>query len=208
MTQYNPTAYRFLLTRRDPHELGTGGIEPYNPDKDDGPLRKSGDKWYWNGNFTSEFMIDNDLHLRKATGFNFVSHNPQYCSIFGNACVDRRENPTWDETGGRILAYLLVHEIHVLDKHLKAKKNERNQLLDTAFNGLHTALSEADFGGALHVPASCEKVVTGALALHGMDQLDSTLQLLTLLKSADGFNKALVAIVQRHFGIPDWIAPF
>jgi hypothetical protein len=41
-----------------------------------------------------------------------------------------------------------------------------------------------------------------------MDQLRSTLELLTLLKSADGFNKALVAIVQRHFGVPDWVAPF
>jgi hypothetical protein len=209
MTQYTPTAYRFLLTPRDPHELGSGAIEPYNPTKDDGPLRKSGDKWYWNGNFTSEFMIDNDLHLRKATGLNFVSHHPQYCSIFGSACVDRRANPTWDETGGRILAYLLAHEIHVLDKHLNRNRSERNQLLDTAFNGLHTALSEkTDFGGSLHVAASCEKVVTGALALYGMDQLDTTLQLLTLLKSADGLNKALVAIVQRHFGVPDWIAPF
>jgi hypothetical protein len=73
MTQYTPTAYRFLLTPRDPHELGSGVVEPYDPVKDDGPLRKSGDKWYWNANFTSEFMVDNDLHLRKATGLNFVS---------------------------------------------------------------------------------------------------------------------------------------
>jgi hypothetical protein len=41
-----------------------------------------------------------------------------------------------------------------------------------------------------------------------MDQLRSTLELLTLLKSADGLNKALVTIVRRHFGVPDWVAPF
>jgi hypothetical protein len=208
MTQYKPAAYRFLLSSRDPAEFGSGLIEPYDATKDDGPLRKSGDKWYWNGNFTSEFMVDNDLHLREATGLDFVSHNQQFCSIHGNTCAERKENPTRDKTGGRILAYLLAHEIRVLNKHLKPEEGKRNQLLDTAFSGLHAALSQSDFGGPLHVAASCDKVVTGALALYGMDQLESTLELLTLLKSADGFNKALVGIVQRHFGIPDWVAPF
>jgi hypothetical protein len=208
MTQYNPTAYRFLLSSRDPTEFGSDVVEAYDPIKDDGPLRKSGDKWYWNGNFTSEFMIDQNLSLRKATGLNFISHHPQFCSIDGNACAERRDNPTWDEIGGRILAYLLAHDIGVLNKHLKPDGGKRNQLLDTAFSGLQSALSETKFGGALHLPESCDKVLTGALALYGMDQLDATHQLLSLLKSADGFNKALVAVVQRHFGVPDWVAPF
>ena len=208
MAQYKPAAYRFLLSSRDPAEFSSGLIEPYDPAKDDGPLRKSGDKWYWNGNFTSEFMIDDNLHLREATGLDFISHHQQFCSIDGSTCMERRKNPTWDETGGRILAHLLAHQIGVLNRHLKPERGKRNQLLDTAFSGLHSALNEANFGGPLHLSKSCDNVVTGALALYGMDQLDSTLQLLALLKSADGFNKALVAIVRRHFGVPDWIAPF
>lgn len=119
MEQYNPAAYRFLLTPREPNELGSGMVQPYDPTKDDGPLRKSGDKWYWNGNFTSEFMIADDLHLRQATGLAFVSHHPQFCRTFGTACADRKENPTWDQTGGRILAYILAHKIRILDAHLR-----------------------------------------------------------------------------------------
>jgi hypothetical protein len=209
ITRYNPTAYRFLLTTGDLNASSV--VEPYNPIKDDGPLRKSGNRWYWNGdNLTSEFMIDDDLHLRKTTGLNFVSHHPQLCRAFGSSCVDRRDNPTRDETGGRVLAYVLGHEIHVLDKYLKPTGGQdRNQLLDTAYNGLHAALyDETDFGGPLHNAASCEKVVTGALALYGMDQLRSALDLLTLLKSAEGLNKALAEIVRKHFRAPDWIAPF
>ena len=207
MTRYNPAAFRLLFSSRDLIELGSSVVEPYDPAKDDGPLRKSGNKWYWNWNYTSEFMIDDDLYLREATGLNFVSHNEKLCSIYGEACEERSENPSWDKTGGRILAYLLAHEIHNLNKHLTPETGKRNQLLDTAFSGLHAALSEADFGGALHLPASCDKVVTGALALYGMDQSSSTGELLTLLKSADGFNKALVAKIQHHFGVPDWAAP-
>jgi hypothetical protein len=207
MTQYNPSAYRFLISSRDSAEFGSALIAPYDPTKDDGPLRKSGDKWYWNANFTSEFMIDDDLYLREATGLDFVSHHQQFCSIDGNACVERRDNPTWDKTGGRILAHILAREIRVLNTHLKPEGGKRNQLLDTAYSGLHGALSDAKFGGALHIPASCDTIVTGALALYGMDQLASTLELLALLKSADGFNKALVAIVERHFGVQNWVAP-
>jgi hypothetical protein len=210
MEKYNPTAYRFLLTSREPRELGSGSIEPYDPTKDDGPLRKSGDQWYWNGEFTSEFMIDDDLLLRHATGLDFVRHHGQFCRSFGTECVDRKQNPTPDETGGRILAHILAHELRVIDTYLKpTAETPRNHLLDTAFAGLHSALIEGtEFGGGLHRPVSCEKVVTGALALYGMDQLDAALHLLTLLKSADGFDKALVEIVRQHFGVMGWTAPF
>jgi len=209
MEKYNPTAYRFLLTEREPRELPSGAVEPYDPAKDDGPLRRSGDKWYWNGNFTSEFMIDDDLSLRSTTGLNFVSHHSEYCRTFGNSCTERRENPTWDKTGGRILAYILAHELIVLNTHLKpTPENPRNQLLDTAFTGVHAALTEdGEFGGSLIRPASCKKIVIGALALYGMDQVDSAADPLTLLKSADGFDTALVETIRDHFGAPEWTAP-
>jgi hypothetical protein len=210
MEKYNPAAYRFLLTPRDLRELGPGSVEPYDPTKDDGPLRKLGDQWYWNGHFTSEFMIADDLLLREATGLDFVRHHGQYCRSFPATCVDRHQNPGPDETGGRILAYILAHELGILDKHLKpTTPSGRNLLIDRAYAGLHTALTkDADFEGNLTRSSSCEKVVIGALALYGMDQMDSALYLLTLLKSAEGFDKALAEIVRQHFGIAGWTAPF
>jgi len=150
------------------------------------------------------------LLIKHATGLDFVLHHGEFCRSFGSACADRKQNPTIDETGGRILAYILAHELSILNTHLKpTTEKPRNHLLDTAFAGLHTALTEdAEFGGSLIRPVSCEKVVTGALALYGMDHLDSALYLLTLLKSADGFDKALVEIVRQHFGVSGWTAPF
>ena len=207
MENYSPTAYRFLLTPRELRELGSTSLEPYDPTKDDGPLRKSGDKWYWNWQFTSEFMIDDDLMLRRATGLDFVKHHDQYCRAFGSPTDDCKQSP--NETGGRILAYILAHELRILDAHLKpTPEKARNYLLDIAYEGLHTALIEnAEFGGSLVRPASCEKVVNGALALYGMDQFDLALHLLTLLKSADGFDNALVEIVRQHLAVTGWTAP-
>jgi hypothetical protein len=206
MTQYNPTAYRFLLTSRESKEFGTGIVESYDPTKDDGPLRKSGDKWYWNGEFTSEFMIDDDLLLRKATGFDFISHHGRFCRTFGSPRTECKQDPS--ETGGRILAFILANELRVLNSQFKPTAEKRNHLLDTAFVGLRSALSDAtEYDGSLVRQSSCEKAVTGALALYGMDQLDSALHLLTLLKSADGFDKALLEIVRQHFGLADWTPP-
>jgi hypothetical protein len=206
MEQYKPTAYRFLLTPREPRELEVGMVEPYDPINDDGPLRQCGGKWYWNGNFTSEFMIDDDLLLREATGIDFVSHHGQFCRTFSSPRPDCKQEPS--ETGGRILAYLLAHKACVLDTHLKPTENQRNHLLDTAFLGLRTALSEGTpFGGALKLPRSCEKAVTGALALYAMDQQDSARHSLTLLTSADRLEDALLEIVRQHFAIPGWTAP-
>jgi hypothetical protein len=43
---YRPPAYRLLLSKRD---ISAGLIKPYNPAKDEGPLRLSNGKYYWNG---------------------------------------------------------------------------------------------------------------------------------------------------------------
>jgi hypothetical protein len=207
--KYNPHAYRFLLSSRELGELGSKLIEPYDPVKDDGPLRKSGDNWYCNGEFTSEFMIDDDLWLRDAIGLDFVQHNGQYCRTFGFNCPDRTGNPTPEETGGRLLAYILTREARAVDRHLQpTKENPRNPLLDKAFIGLQNALTEnGDFDGNLRQLASCEKAVLGGLALYGIDQLGSTQFLLTLLESADRFKPAIKKIVQDHFDFPEWTAP-
>jgi hypothetical protein len=202
---YKPMAYRFLLT---PREIGPGLVQRYDPTKDDGPLRQVGDQWYWNGNFTSEFMIDSDLDLDRATGLDFVVHHAQYCRQFGADCLDRNQQPQPPRTGGRILAYILGHELHVLDNHLKPTADEpadRLDLLDIAFSGLRAVLRpNARFGGVIANSASCKNVVRGALALYGMDQSETARNLLSLVASMNAFDEALTAIVRQHFAAAGW----
>src|SRR5207253_2652519 len=97
---YNPNAYRLLLSKRN---IPPGLITPYDPAKDEGPLRFTANKYYWNGAYTSEFMIEDDLPLSRCTGLGFVSHHPVFCRPFGNGCKDRQSQPTTQQTGGRLL---------------------------------------------------------------------------------------------------------
>jgi hypothetical protein len=202
--KYRPPAYRFLITAR---ELTSDIVQAYDPTKDDGPLRASGDKWYCNGTFNSEFMIDEDLLLREVNRLDFITHNPTICRTYRFLRAECKQEP--EKTGGRILAYILAHKVHVLDPHLKPIGNERNHLLDMAFNGLRTALSRnVQFGaGPLNYSASCEDAVTGALALYGLDQLDPARRLLTRISSTYLFEAALLEVVREHFAAPGWTAP-
>ena len=171
MDDYHPPAYRLLLSKQP---ISSPLVKLYDAATATGPLKFLNGKWYWNVNNTSEFMIADDLPLDSASGFDFVQHNEKYCQPFANNCDDMRTKPTAAHTGGKILAYLLGHDLHPLDKHLKpsesSKPEEENLVFEQAFTGLHRVLSASTFGGPLNFDASCDRATRGALALYGMDQ--------------------------------------
>ena len=200
---YNPNAYRLLLSKRD---VPRGLIIPYDPAQAGGPLRVKDGQYYWNAGYTSEFMIEDDLSLDRCTGIRFVTHHEQYCRPFGNACEDRRKQPRPGRTGSRILSYVLGHQLHVLDTHLKPPESEQQFTeLDTAYEGIEEILpANVQFGGPNNSDDACQDVVRGALALYGMDQADQARRLLALVSSDGHFTRALKAIVRGHFGDPQW----
>ena len=73
MTGYRPRAYRILLSDRDLSE--SKYVREYDPASNRGPLRERGGAWYWNNQFTSEFMVEADIDLDQCTGFDFISHH-------------------------------------------------------------------------------------------------------------------------------------
>jgi hypothetical protein len=197
---YRPNAYRLLLSKRD---IPTGANTPYDPAKDEGPLRVMDGKYYWNGEYTSEFMIEEDLLLNRCTCLHFVPHHAQYCRPFGNGCEDRQMQPSPQRTGGKILSFVLGNGLHVIDKLLKPGQPFTE--LQVGYEGLAASLpSEVQFSGTISADRQCQDVVRGSLALYGAGQLDQARKLLALISSKDNFTKALKAIVRAHFGDPQW----
>jgi len=193
---YSPNAYRLLLSKRD---IPAGLIKPYDPAKDEGPLKLQDGKYYWNGEYTSEFMIEDDLSLEQCTGIDFVLHHGQYCRPFGNACPDRLAQPSVQRTGARLLSFILGNDLHVLDRLFKN---------DQPFNPLNTAYislpAAKNFGGPIAADVECQNVVRGALALFGADQFDQARALLALISSKDPYSRALKEVIRAHFKDPQW----
>jgi hypothetical protein len=177
-----------------------------------GPLKFIDNKWYWNGDNTSEFMIADDLLLDNASGLDFVKHHEKFCQPRVHNCEDMRKQPSTAETGSKILAYILGHDLHILDKHLKPSEsineNEHNFLFEGAYRGLRQALSSSKFGGALELNESCDKVARGALALYGMDQIERAKALLSVIMKVGYFESALRRVVRAHFRTPTWTPKF
>jgi hypothetical protein len=199
---YRPPAYRFLLSKEI---LTSPLVHKYDPSIDDGPLKLVGGKWFWNTQFTSEFMIADDLFLENTIGLDFITHSGDYCSAYGSACEDRQKQPQPYRTGGRFLAYILGHNIHIVDGHFKKLDSfKRTRLLDVAYPGLYLALAKAGFAGRLAKKDSCEAATRGALALYGMDQVQDAHALRSLISSKDHFERSLRRIIRKHFDLPRW----
>ena len=206
MTDYSPTAYRLLLTDRDLSK--SKYVTPYDPAKDNGPLRRQKGKWYWNGEYTSEFMVEADLSLSDCTSLQFVKHHPNICRIRGSACTDK--GATIDRTGGRVLAFILGAGSHHAD-HALLNEDETDLHFwgRGAITGLWGALARKEewFSGGLKKGESRKAVLRGALSLYARDQREEARALSSLLSSQDVFETALAEIIAEHFGWDDYTLP-
>lgn len=206
MNKYNPSAYRILLTNSD-RDLSKWGLQAYNPSSDKGPLRERDGIWYWNGNYTSELMIDGDIDLEDCSDLQFIDHNRELCRTHKSSCPDRTAD--WKRTGARIITFLISNNLKCLDHILKRQALAvEGSMFDFGINGILRLLRDkASFGGPLRKRQSRNAIVRGALALFGSDQFKSARELVSLLQSEKVFDDALVELVKEHFGAIDWHLP-
>ena len=117
---YNPPAFRILITDKK----RVGDLEPYPVESGNGPLflDKASGQWYWNSNLTGEFMLDEDLSLRRATRIGFCGHHPNICRKDGNACGDR--DLKWIQAGAQLIAKAIGQGV------LRSSSRQRRLFLD------------------------------------------------------------------------------
>jgi len=206
MPSYQPPAYRILLSDRDLHSKY---VQPYDPSSAKGPLRKRSGIWYWNGDYTSEFLLEGDIPLDHCTGFDFVSHHGRYCGFHGQSCGYLGSRP--DKAAGRVLSALLGSKLHAIDHVLNRRSRfdsdrKLSDAVDTGIIGIMSALgsNKRQLGGVVRSAAFRKSVVRGALSLYGSGQTKAARELVALLKSRSTFEEALTEIVNEHFEITGW----
>jgi hypothetical protein len=104
---YPNPAYRFLITDRDLSDSNL--IQPYDPETARGPLRLRDGIWYWNGQYTSEFMVDADLPLRRCVEIKTITHRRDRCRLHPSSCAEA-DRSTWS-TGAQTLAYVIARNL-------------------------------------------------------------------------------------------------
>lgn len=208
ITDYSPTAFRFLLTKRD---KPSRHLQPYDPERDNGPLRLRDGKWLRAGHLTSEFMIEEDLSLDRSIELDFISHHHTYCNLNGGACEELRRQPRPQKTAASMLAHTLARNDHSIDRLWKpAGVRAVFTPLETGYSGLLTELGgrKTDFGGALRRPESCGEALMGALSLYSLNRIPEARKLLSLVSSFEHLERALLKVVRRHFKDSRWRPEF
>ncbi|WP_117195939.1 hypothetical protein [Rhizobium terrae] len=208
ITTYNPPAYRILATDKDVSNLTF--LKPYDPSVDKGPLRERNGSWYWDHEDTSEFLIDRDLDLSECVNFQGTAHRRDRCRMHGRQCREL-ETPHYT-TGGRMLSFIISHDIHCIDHVFKSRvppgiDRPLSYEFSNGISGIWFAFTvhkDARFSGDVTNRKSSKAIVKGALALHGADQEDAARQLTRMLKNEETFLSALQEVVNDHFGISGW----
>jgi hypothetical protein len=199
MPQYSPPAYRFLLSDRDnPSPL----VGAYDPASASGPLKVRDGEWYWNGNFTSEFMIESDVSLDDCRSVAFIEHNKILCRNLGAYCTDRKVSR--ERTGAILMAFVLGNQLHSADDALRnVAKGKLTYEAELGMMGIQLLLGGGTYKGALG-KASADPIVKGALALLGAGNTPAAQALVSQLSDEKHMVTALEAVVSAHFGLKDY----
>jgi hypothetical protein len=200
ITRYRPRAYRFLLTDRDPASLQD--VVPYDPEKMDGPVKKMGGNWYWNPNFSSEFMIEADLSLDLCYSLNFVNHHSDICRLYGAACTERQQLAMF--AGAAILGYLLGTGDTRLNHALLPKNGMPNAFsLRMAASGLWFALvgRGTTLKGKITGLSEAKQILKAASLEYAVGGADEARDLVAWLASNDIFETACCELIKEHFGL-------
>jgi len=208
MPAYRPHAYRFLLTDRNPGTLKHVTI--YDPKNADGPLRQQGDTWLWNGDYTAEFMIDEDIPLRLCKKLEFIPHNPNTCRLFKSSCKERSQD--WTETAAQLMGYLIgtgttnINDALTPDVGLPSGK----RVMTMVTGGLGKLWIKLggnkpnSFVGPVNSVESAMLIVRSAVLQYGLGNIPEARNLVFMLSNTQLFETAMERLVQEHFNMPDY----
>jgi hypothetical protein len=206
MNYPNP-AYRLLITDRDFPDMSL--LRPYDPETAQGPLRLRNGDWYWNDEFTSEFMLDADLSLRHCVDIKAISHRADRCRLYSPNCTEA--NGTVWENGARTLAYVLARDLtRVRHCFVQLTEEGDQQLGSTVRDAIKFLLDELT-PEEPHGPISSERrsdaVLVGALLLYGSGQIEDAQEAVRVLASQDTARAALERQARRYFRLPAFSLP-
>jgi hypothetical protein len=129
---YSPDACRILITENDhDHHL-----LKYDPRVGTGPwyYDEEEDTHYWNGTYTLEFMLEDDMSLSDFSAICFFDHHPNFCNISPETCAEK--NLQGSIAGERFVAGIMANNLPVNVKHFRESKRGKYQPTQLLINAI------------------------------------------------------------------------
>ena len=207
--KYNPPAYRILITDND--YSNSKLVIPYPIGDGSGPIYFDGNEWYRNGNYTGEFLIDQDLYVDSCYEIEFENHNRRICSKSGSGCCDIKLSK--NKAGSRFLANIIGRDLKYMrdmfwDKSTKDRKLtfQAQSAISTIFLLFQKRCSKKSTKLSLSKKHFLAKACFYALSENNTDFLDSIVK---MIGTEEDVFKVLKQIIEQYFkckfhDITDW----
>lgn len=208
ISAYTPTACRILITSKD----RSSSLPAYDPASRDGPwwYDSTTDTHYVNGTYCLEFMLEDDLPLRKASRVDFVQHHAKYCSVHRTHPQSCSELGLLDGKGGARFLMLAASrgvDLSALDKALISEEGKLSYKITNALAWVAHHFHEVDYTAQVTASSDTGRAVARAvLNALAIDQRHEAELLASLFRSEDMLIKALATVLDVSLGWGDTAA--
>lgn len=200
---YKPEACRILITEYDYDD--DDRLTSYNPKNGDGPwfLDEEGNH-YWNGNYTLEFMFEDDILLSKFSSLQIFSHHDSYCNINPENCDDKSLSTIYARE--RFIAGIMANDLPVQKHFFGEKKRGKfvpNRLLIDAIETISRRCVKLKFEeGFVKKDDDLAAVLLQSVLLqirHGC--IDEAKKLIGLFYDSEHYEDTLVNFAVKKFSL-------
>jgi hypothetical protein len=198
----NPIS-RFLLSWNDVSALP---VTPYDPTRDNGPLRLSGDRWFWLSTTVPEIVIDDVIYTISLSRLTFDLHRDGYCHpTRGFSCRERGHRGSTDAQTS-FVARLLGDPAVGLEDLLVSD----GSLTPGVYGALSTLyrrlLGKRNWGGPIDDYTLATDTVTSACLAYHLGEPDRAKRLLDMIDSDERAETVFRDLIRRRFAFEafDW----
>jgi hypothetical protein len=165
--------------------------------------------WYWNGEYTSEFMLDTDLPLRRCVEISAIPHRGDRCRLYPSNCSDA-DRSTWSN-GAQTLAYIIARDLrrvrHCFVRPTSSGGRELGSAVRDTLGFLLDELMPEEPHGPITSRRRSEAIMKGALLLYGSGQFEDAQEVARALASRAIMRTALERHARRYLGLPELSLP-
>lgn len=200
MMEYTPHACRILITERDHPSLVR-----YYPEKEYGPwiYEKKTDEHFWNGNYTLEFMFEDDLSVHNCDTIEFTGHHKNFCNIDPSNCLHRGLSNS--KASMLFFANILANDIPIEIKHFRESYRGGDKPKQNLKYGIDQILYNAHkknySGSAKHSDTIAVAITKAALNFRAHDHSNEYKEMLNLFNSFDDYAETIYDLAMEKFGI-------
>lgn len=205
-TDYQNKQFRILVTDRDVAGLD---VLPYDPSRDDGPVRLISGRWFWAEAYAAEFLFVDAINVVDLCALGFTEHRKNLCPSNRDGCP---EYGTQGRIFGerRFLAGVIGGELVALEHLFKDAgqvTSDVSHALGHLLSGLG-GLGVKHFTGSVSSPDEVDALITGAclaLARHYKAPASSHHKLITKqIASQDLFLDGFERVVRKTLRAPSY----